>query len=57
MYFVNWATLIDYIDDKSHKMDLKSSRNYSTNHLKVKIMPLVIYGLGGIHTHTQTFVH
>ena len=34
------------------KMELKSSLNCSTNHI-VKITPLVIYGLGGIHTHSR----
>ena len=42
------ATPFNEIDGKSHKTELKSS------HLlfKVKITPLVIYGLGGVHTHT-----
>ena len=41
---------MDDINGKSHKTELKSSRNYSN---KAKIMPLVIYGPGSIHTHIQ----
>ena len=37
-HFVNRARLIDDIDGKSHKTDLKSSRNYLTNHLKSKVL-------------------
>ena len=50
MHFVTRATLIDDINRKSYKMEVKSSHNYSTNHMK----PLVIYGLGGVHPHTHT---
>ena len=46
-HFVTRVTPIDDIDGKSHKTELKS------NCSKVKIMPLVIYGLGGGHTHTS----
>ena len=35
-HFVTRVTPIDDIDGKSHKMELKSSYNYSTNHLKSK---------------------
>ena len=34
MHFVTRVTPIDDIDGKSHKMKRRSSRNYSTNHLK-----------------------
>ena len=38
---------VDDIDGKSHKMEQKLfNQSY-----KVKITPLVIYGLGGVHTH------
>ena len=49
---------IDEIDGKSHKTELKSSYNYSTNRIKSRLRQLVIYGLGGVHTHTHkhTFV-
>ena len=43
------AIPIDDIDGKSHKMDEKQQKLF-----KVKIMPLVIYGFGGIHTHAHT---
>ena len=33
-YFVTRTMPIDDIDDKSHKTELKSSKNYSTNHIK-----------------------
>ena len=36
MHFTTRAMLINDIDGKSHKMELKSSRNYSTNHIKSK---------------------
>ena len=36
MHFATRVTPIDDIDGKSHKMELKSSRNYSINHLKSK---------------------
>ena len=48
---------IDDIDGKSHKMELNSTHNYSTNHFQVKITPLVIYGLGGRHTYINTRIH
>ena len=41
-------------------MELKSGRKYSTNLVhKVKTTPLVIHGLGGVHTHTcnHIFAH
>ena len=54
-HFVTRVTPIDDIDVKSHKTELKSSRNYSTyQSFKVKITPLVIYSLGSGHTHTHT---
>ena len=37
MHFVTRVTPIDDIDSKSHKTELKSSHNYSTNHLKSKL--------------------
>ena len=52
MHFVTRAVPIDDIDGKSHKTELKSNHNHST---KLKIMPLVIYGLAS--THTQTHIH
>ena len=55
MHFVTMATPIDDIDGKNLKTELKSSRTIFKQSYKVKIMPLVIYGLGGIHTHT--FAH
>ena len=42
---------MDDIDGKSHKTELKSSRNYSN---KAKTIPLVIYGPGGVHTHIHS---
>ena len=33
MHFVTRATPVDDIDGKSHKIELKSSRNYSTNYI------------------------
>ena len=57
-HFVTRVTPIDDIDVKSHKTELKSSRNYSTyQSFKVKITPLVIYSLGSGHTHTHTHTH
>ena len=53
MHFVTMATPINNINGKSHKTKLKSSRNYSINRIKVKVTPLVIYGLGGMHTQTR----
>ena len=37
MHFVTRTTPINKIDGKSHKTELKSSRNYSTNHTKSKL--------------------
>ena len=34
--FVTRTTPIDDIDSKSYKTEVKSSRNYSTNHIKPK---------------------
>ena len=36
MHFVTRTMPINEIDGKSHKTELKSSRKYSTNHIKVK---------------------
>ena len=52
-HFVTWVTPIDDINGKSHKMELKSSRRLFNQSFKVKITPLVIYGLKGGHTHTH----
>ena len=53
-HFVTMGMPIDDIDGKSHKTELKSIRNHSTNHLKSKPRYyVVIYGLGGVHTHTH----
>ena len=53
-HFVTRVTPIDNIDGKTHKTELQSSCNYS---FKVKITPLVIYGLRGGHTHTHTHTY
>ena len=53
MHFVTRATTIDNIDDKSHKTELKSRRNYSTNHRKCKSCHL---GDRNTHTHTHTHI-
>ena len=50
MHFVTSTTPIDDIDGKSHKKEMKST-------YKAKIPPLVIYDLGGVHTHTYTHIH
>ena len=52
MHFATRAMPINDIDGNSHKTEQKSSHNYSTNHTHA----LVIYGLGGIHTHTHTCI-
>ena len=52
MHFVTRATLIDDINGKSHKMELKNSTNYSNNHTKSLNRSTSFYGLGGVHTHT-----
>ena len=41
-HYVTSATPINYIDGKSHKTVLKSSRNYSTNHLRLRVMRLIL---------------
>ena len=56
MYFIIRATPIDDINDKSHKTELKSSINYSTNHMKSNSCHLLFIALGA-YTHTHTFVH
>ena len=57
MYFVTRATPIDDIDSKSHKTELKSSRNYSTNHTKSKSRHLLFMASGRTHAHTHTHTH
>ena len=44
-----------YIDDKGHKLELRSNRNYLTNH-KIQIIPLVINCLWG-WTHRHRHIH
>ena len=42
-----------FINGKGHNSELKSKRNYLTNHKKSKSCHyVVIYGLGGGYTHT-----
>ena len=55
---------IDDIDGKSHALNVTEKQPQLFNQsFKVKITPLIIYGLGGgrththIHTHTQTHTH
>ena len=52
MHFIIRATPIEDIDGKSHKMELKSSQS-----CKAKIMPLVFYGLRGVHTESWRCTH
>ena len=49
--------LIDEIDSKSHEMELEKQPPLFNQSYKVKIILLVIYGLGGVHTHTRTRTH
>ena len=42
---------MDDIDGKSHKMELNSSRNYSTNHIKPNSHHLLFMATG-VYTHT-----
>ena len=49
--FVTRATLINDVDSKSHKMELKKAKSIQLIN-KVKIMQLVIY-----NTHTYTYSH
>ena len=54
-HFVTRVTPIDEIDGKSHKTELKSSRNYSTNHLKSKSRHWLFIASGmETHTHMHT---
>ena len=46
---------IDEINDKSHKTE-RQQKLFNQSY-KVKITPLVIYGLGGMHRHTDTHTH
>ena len=55
-YFVTRVIPMHYIDSKGHKSELRSNRNYLTNH-EVQIMLLVIYSLGGGGVQTHTCIH
>ena len=55
-YFVIRVTPIDSINSKSHTMELKSSRNYSTYHLKSKSCHY-LWPLGWTHIHTHTYTY
>ena len=47
-----------YINGKGHKLKLRRNTNHLTNHTKSnKITPLVIYELGGGHSHIHTNTH
>ena len=35
-YFIAWALTIFYIDGKGNKLELRSRKNYLTNHIKSK---------------------
>ena len=49
---------MDDIDSKSNKMEVKSSHNYSTNHIKPKSHHQLFMALGEhTHTHTHTNTH
>ena len=57
-HFIAMATPINDIDGKSHKGEMKSSRNYSINHIKSKsrhklFMAAEVYA----YTYTYTFAH
>ena len=56
MYFITRATPIDEIDGQSHKMKLKSNRNYLTNHTKSKSRHW-LFMVSGADTHTHTYPH
>ena len=43
--------LIIYIDGKDHKLGPRKQQELFNQSCKVQIMSLVIYGLGGGHTH------
>ena len=51
MYFVTGAMSINTIEGKSHKLELKSSTKYLTNHV-VKITLLVL----GVYTHARIHI-
>ena len=51
MHFVARGTPIDDIDGKSYKTELKRKPQLFKQLYKIQITPLVIYGLGGVHTH------
>ena len=58
----NWSCIsllgprLNGINCKSHKVELKSSRNYSTNHAKSKhATSYCIYSLRSIHTQACTY--
>ena len=52
MHFITRVTPIDSTDGKTHKTTEKQPQLFSLS-FKVKIMPLVIYGLRGGHIHTH----
>jgi len=55
-HFVTRATPIEDIDSKSHKTSQKSSRDYSTSHLKSKshLSTSYLWPQGRTHTHAYT---
>ena len=55
-HFITRAMPIDDIDGKSHKTELKSSHNYSTNCVKSKSHHYLFMALG-VYTHTHTHTH
>ena len=58
MHFITRTTPIDDIDGKSHKTELKSRRNYSTNHINSKSRHLSFMASGAyIHAYTHTLPH
>ena len=58
MHFVTRAMSIDDIDGKSHKTELKSSHNCSTNCIKLKSChDLFMASRAYTHTHTHTHTH
>ena len=56
-HFVTSVTPIADIDRKSHKTELESSHDYSTNHFKSNHTTSYIWHRGWTHTHTHTNTH
>ena len=56
-YFITRAMPLHYIDGEDHKSETEKQQELFNQSYEIQNTPLVIYGLGGGHTHIKTNTH